>query len=149
MIWSVSSQAEAAAASGDVLSGLLGAIAGAVATLLVVLLTPFAQRRDRYDAALLERRMAAYDRLQQVLEPTSRFNAAMGVTLDPVQLATSLTRWYYTGDGLYMTAALRDLYFGLRDGLAELQRTEIGDRASAIRTQMARDLNSRRPPLLG
>lgn len=134
---------------GQVASATLGALVGAAATLLVVFLTPKAQRRDRYDAALLTRRMAAYDQLQQALEPTSRFREALGHPLDLEELAAALTRWYYEGHGLYMTVATRDLFFKLRDGLRELSRDEIVELASALRSQMTADLNSRRPPLLG
>jgi hypothetical protein len=131
-----------------VASGLIGAALGAIATLLAVVLTPLAQRRDRYDAALLTRRMTAYEALHQVLEPTSRYAEALDRDLDQHALTDALTRWYYTGHGLYMTKRLRDQFFDLRDHLDAMTRKQIGDLASDIRTQMTKDLNSRRPPLL-
>jgi hypothetical protein len=132
----------------SVASGVIGAALGAIATLLAVVLTPLAQRRDRYDAALLTRRMTSYEALHLVLEPTSRYAEALDRDLDQHALADALTRWYYAGHGLYMTERLRDQFFDLRDRLDMLTRREIGDLASGIRTQMTKDLNSRRPPLL-
>jgi hypothetical protein len=132
------------------LSGIIGAAMGAAATLAVVLLTPLAERRDRYDAALLARRMEAYEQLQHVLEPTSRYH--WDDALDRIVIAGELTRWYYDGHGMYMTVALRDLFFELRDGLRtspDLSRERIASLGSEIRQQMSVDLNSRRRPLLG
>ncbi|MDT0164174.1 hypothetical protein Q9R32_01220 [Actinotalea sp. AC32] len=149
MAWSTALAAPAATTSSELLSGVIGAALGAVATVAVVLLTPLAQRRDRYDAVLLERRMLAYDRLQQVLAPTSKYDEARGVPFDATRLADDLTRWYFSGDGLYMTTQLRDLFFQLRDDAGVMDRWAIRELASAMRTQMTRDLSSRRPPLLG
>jgi hypothetical protein len=135
--------------ASQAIAGFVGAAVGALATVVVVFLTPLAQRRDRYDSVILERRMKAYEGLWAVLHPTSRQSEASGDHLDVKDLEDRLTAWYYdNGQGLYMTADLRQLFFSFRASLPRNDRHAVGDEASALRTQMARDISSRRPPLL-
>jgi hypothetical protein len=136
--------------STALVSILVGGVLGAVTTVLVTYLTPLAQRRDRYDDALLTRRMQSYERLQATLRPTSRFHAAEPV--DPMALATNLTAWYYdNGDGIYMSRDMYVQFFRLRDGLRgqpPLSHEEVIELGSTMRQQITTDLNSRKPPLL-
>jgi hypothetical protein len=134
--------------TGQTLSGLIGALVGAVVTVLVVFLTPLAQRRDRYDATILARRMRAYEALLQLLEPTSHHALKTGQAIDHESFADGLTSWYYKGHGLYMTVVVRDLFFDLRNNAASYDRLELVERASQLRTEMTTDLGSRRRSLL-
>jgi hypothetical protein len=134
--------------TGQSLSGLIGAVVGAVITVTIVFLTPLAQRRYRYDATILARRMIAYEELLKLLKPTSHYMLEQGHTIDQEALAASLTSWYYEGHGLYPTIAVRDGFFDLRNNAATYDPETILARASALRSQMTADIGSRRPALL-
>jgi hypothetical protein len=90
--------AESSSGVGSALaSGLIGATLGAIATTLVVVFTPWAQRCDRYDAALLTRRMTACEALDVVLEPTSRYAEALGRDLEASREPAPLRVPWYAG----------------------------------------------------
>jgi hypothetical protein len=70
------------------------------------------------DKDLLERRARHYEDLVQRTAPLPRYPSTPDLSPQAAyDLATSLTSWYFSDAGLYMTPETKQFYFDLQDGL--------------------------------
>lgn len=151
----------------DGLAAVLGStVVGAVITALVTYVgTVRKVRRDLradYDRDLRAKRIAAYGDLWSMTQPLAKHARAGPVTHRECGfLAADLRRWYFEEGGMYLSAAARDQYFALQNGLAvitaqEPDGTSVLDaaefealrvRGSDLRTRIVLDVGTRNPPL--
>ena len=144
----------------------------AVATALLSVATTFATlrakiRRDleaQYDKDLRERRLTAYAALWALTEPLALYSPPGPLSAQGARSLSERLRGWYFRDGLVLSASARDAYFTLQKKLtaepiaAAPARTGPLDptvvevlrkTSSAMRTALARDVASRRPPMIG
>ena len=117
----------------------------------------------QYDKDLRDRRLAAYAGLWALTEPLARYSPPE--TLSPNgarSLSMRLRSWYFR-DGIVLSVAARDAYFALQkrltampadaasgpaDPLSDPVLDVLRAASSAMRTALARDVASRRPPMI-
>ncbi|MGH2743383.1 MAG: hypothetical protein ACRDLY_09430 [Thermoleophilaceae bacterium] len=122
----------------------------------------------KYDAELREARLRRYRALWAALEPLAKYARPRGGTIsrgDVNNLASALKTWYFRTGGLYLSEDTREAYFALLDVLTGVGEGRWGtedeggqlDRAtfevvrvrgSRLRSNLSRDVGTRRPFLL-
>ncbi len=147
----------------DLAKALLSFALGAVGSYLGLLWKVRKDLEAAYDKDLRERRLIAYKTLWAHLEPLAKYSRpgpVNGATLS--QLSVQLRHWYFADGGIYLSDDTRDAYFRLQQALLEYSTEPRNDRpdpsesefevirqsGSYLRTWMARDVGTRRRPMV-
>jgi hypothetical protein len=137
-------------------AGVLGGVTGALTTLLQARKSLEAQ----YDIDLRKSRIDTYRQLWSSLQPLAYYGGGPALHKAGLRdLSRAMQSWYYGRGGLFMSEQTRTAYFDLHALLEEGARTAAGDgridprvvkafrgQASKLRTAMASDVATRRPP---
>jgi hypothetical protein len=130
--------------------------------------TAWKSRKDlesQYDIDLRKRRIGAYKKLWELLEPLSKYSPPGPVTLSVLrELSADLRHWYFTAGGIFLSEKTREPYFNLQQGLEaaiachpKKNADEVPDETlkvlkalgSRLRTSCTDDVATRVRPRLG
>ena len=147
----------------DLAKAILSFALGATGSYLALLWKVRKDLEAAYDKDLRERRLLVYRSLWAYLEPLAKY-ARPGPVSGAVlrQLSEHLRHWYFADGGLYLSDDTRDAYFKLQEALVNYlagcmdEHQDLGESefevirqsGSCLRTWMAKDLGTRRRPMV-
>jgi hypothetical protein len=144
-------------------TALVTALLSAATTYLSLVTKIRGDLEAQYDKDLRERRLTAYAALWALTEPLARYSPPEALSPHGASSLSERLRSWYFRDGIVLSAAARNAYFALQKKLtaepiaAGAARTrpldqsvieDLQQASSAMRTALARDVASRRPPMI-
>jgi hypothetical protein len=144
--------------SPEVLLAIVTGVVGLLSAAALALLNSAITARAGIDEDLREKRFTAYPQLWLTTGAVSRWPRAT-VTKESLEAThETLRSWYYGGGGVFLSSTARDRYGDLQemiaalmkrrgdgsDELAEESYTALMETASALRTALTEDLDTRR-----
>jgi len=147
----------------DLTKAIVSFALGAVGSYLALVWKVRKDLEAAYDKDLRDRRLVTYVTLWAHLEPLAKY-ARRGPVNGAIlgQLSEQLRHWYFADGGIYLSDDTRDAYFKLQEQILEYLTGDIDEQkalgasefealrrsGSGLRTCMARDVGTRRRPMV-
>ncbi len=141
----------------DMETAAISAIIGAIVSYVGAVLQNMLAVRTKVDEALLKTREDLYKPVWDRMRLLPKWPRRNKVTYEQLTaFSESLRDWYFDGGGMYLSGGAQKKYANLQDTIAAVLRRQmsgdvsdkdyddIRDRCSALRTEMTKDLLSRR-----
>ena len=142
----------------DVTTVVVSALVGAVASYTLAVIQHLLDARTKIDESLRQDRLTVYKVLWERTGLLPEWPRSTTVTYEKLShLSEEMRDWYFTQGGIYLSAKARKVYGNAQkaiqtvlqkahpeEGLPKEQYEEIRGKLSKLRTQMTRDLLSRR-----
>jgi hypothetical protein len=146
----------------ELIAAIIGAVGGGIVTFFSTRWQIRKELEFAYDKDLRERRIAAYTRLWQLLEPLAKYSRPIAqlTTVHVHEMSELLRHWYFADGGFFLSVEARDAYFALQEALTDAVADDasrarelsdpafdaIREKGSALRTSLVADVGSRRKP---
>jgi hypothetical protein len=150
--------AEVRDVSPEVLVAIVTGVVGLISAAALALVNSAITARAGIDEDLRAKRFAAYPKLWSATGAASRWPRSTVTKQSLEELHEKLRSWYYGDGGVFLSATARERYGDVQrligpilarpgdpsDELAEGRYTDLMDSASALRTALTEDLDTRR-----
>jgi hypothetical protein len=151
------------ALASAMLSAGIGGLAGGVVAVIVAAIQTALTLRAKIDESLRDARIEAYKPLWELTKRIPQWPRATDVTYDKLyNLSENLRDWYFDTGGLYLSRKAQKAYGYVQkeitnvvgqeksseDHIADGEYDAIRDRCSALRTELTKDLLSRKRAFL-
>ena len=145
---------------------VVSALTGAVVTAVAAIIQNILSLRAKFDESLRESRLAAYKPLWKKTKLLPMWPRADNVTYAAIQkLSEDFREWYFDVGGIYLSAQSRKTFENVQKKLCEVVESDqaredenasitgteydiVQSKCSALRTELTRDLQSRKRALL-
>jgi hypothetical protein len=146
----------ASESKSDVNTVIVAALVGGIVTYIGAIVTSVLEKRAKTDENLRTQRLGVYRPLWKLTGILPKWPRSEDATYEKMEkFSTDLQHWYFETGGIWLSGAARKAYAALQETLEEIRETEkkgeldeeyetIRIRCSSLRTQLTKDLLSRR-----
>jgi Zn-dependent oligopeptidase len=142
------------------IGNILSAIGGALLTVVIFFAKNALSQRTKIDETMLKERRELYKKLWEKTKLLPKWPQATDVTYAKLHtLSEELRNWYFEQGGIYLSEQARKVYGNVQENLCKTVQGKQNDQAktitdaeyknlvdfcSALRTELTRDLQSRK-----